>query len=225
MDHININELTFGYTSEKIIDNLSMSIEQGEVVSISGENGSGKSTLLKLILGELTPQAGSIKLLGKDLSNLKSLKEIGYVPQMQITNQIAFPITVMELVVLGLYSDFGVIKIPRKKHKLRAKELLIEMGLEDYLNTPVNELSGGLRQRAMIARAMINKPKILVLDEPTSGVDAQSKENFLKLIKDMNLKRLLTTIIVSHEIELIKQNLSLDRSYRMINGGVIDAAV
>ncbi len=225
MDHININELTFGYTSEKIIDNLSMSIEQGEVVSISGENGSGKSTLLKLILGELTPQAGSIKLLGKDLSNLKSLKEIGYVPQMQITNQIAFPITVMELVVLGLYSDFGVIKIPRKKHKLRAKELLIEMGLEDYVNTPVNELSGGLRQRAMIARAMINKPKILVLDEPTSGVDAQSKENFLKLIKDMNLKRLLTTIIVSHEIELIKQNLSLDRSYRMINGGVIDAAV
>ena len=89
-------------------------------------------------------------------------------------NKIAFPITCLELVSLNLYEEFGLIKIPKKNHYQKAKDILKKMGMENYINTPVNELSGGLAQRAMISKAMINDPKILILDEPTAGVDKYS---------------------------------------------------
>lgn len=225
MNHVLIENLNFKYTSEKVIEDLSMSIEEGQIVSISGENGSGKTTLLKLILGQLKPDSGSVAVLGKEISKINSFREIGYVPQIQITSQMAFPITVLELVVLNLYEDFGFFKIPKKKHKEKAAKLLKTMGLAEYVNTPLNELSGGLRQRAMIARAMINNPKILVLDEPTSGVDKESKKKFLELVSEMNKKHSLTTIIVTHEIDLIEEMLAIDKIYKMDNGGVIDVTI
>lgn len=225
MNHVLIENLNFKYTSEKVIENLSMSIEEGQIVSISGENGSGKTTLLKLMLGQLKPDSGKVAVLGKEISKINSFREIGYVPQIQITNQMAFPITVLELVVLNLYEDFGFFKIPKKKHKNQAIKLLKGMGLGQYINTPLNELSGGLRQRAMIARAMINNPKILVLDEPTSGVDKDSKKQFLELVSEMNKKHLLTTIIVTHEIDLIEEILLIDKIYKMDNGGILDVTI
>lgn len=225
MNHVLIENLNFKYTSEKVIENLSMSIEEGQIVSISGENGSGKTTLLKLMLGQLKPDSGKVAVLGKEISKINSFREIGYVPQIQITNQMAFPITVLELVVLNLYEDFGFFKIPKKKHKDQAIKLLKGMGLGEYINTPLNELSGGLRQRAMIARAMINNPKILVLDEPTSGVDKDSKKQFLELVSEMNKKHLLTTIIVTHEIDLIEEILLIDKIYKMDNGGILDVTI
>lgn len=225
MNHVLIENLNFKYTSEKVIENLSMSIEEGQIVSISGENGSGKTTLLKLMLGQLKPDSGKVAVLGKEISKINSFREIGYVPQIQITNQMAFPITVLELVVLNLYEDFGFFKIPKKKHKNQAIKLLKGMGLGQYINTPLNELSGGLRQRAMIARAMINNPKILVLDEPTSGVDKDSKKQFLELVSEMNKKHLLTTIIVTHEIDLIEEILLIDKIIKMDNGGILDVTI
>lgn len=225
MNHVLIENLNFKYNSEKVIENLSMSIEEGQIVSISGENGSGKTTLLKLMLGQLKPDSGKVAVLGKEISKINSFREIGYVPQIQITNQMAFPITVLELVVLNLYEDFGFFKIPKKKHKNQAIKLLKGMGLGQYINTPLNELSGGLRQRAMIARAMINNPKILVLDEPTSGVDKDSKKQFLELVSEMNKKHLLTTVIVTHEIDLIEEMLKIDKIYKMDNGGILDVTI
>ncbi|WP_425539663.1 metal ABC transporter ATP-binding protein [Microaceticoccus formicicus] len=225
MNHVLIENLNFKYTSEKVIENLSMSIEEGQIVSISGENGSGKTTLLKLMLGQLKPDSGRVAILGKEISKINSFREIGYVPQIQITNQMAFPITVLELVVLNLYEDFGFFKIPKKKHKDKAIKLLKSLSLGQYINTPLNELSGGLRQRAMIARAMINNPKILVLDEPTSGVDKDSKKQFLELVSEMNKKHLLTTVIVTHEIDLIEEMLKIDKIYKMDNGGILDVTI
>lgn len=220
MKSILVENLSFGYTEDKVLDGLSLSINKGEMVAITGGNGSGKSTLMRLILGELIPQEGTIKLAGKELEDLKSFQRIGYVPQGNVMDKIAFPLTCKELVILNLYADFGIIKIPRQRHKKRAKELLTEMGLSQYINVPFNELSGGLQQRVLISRAMINNPEILILDEPTAGVDDQSKNKFAELIQKLNKRDKLTILLVTHEIEWAKENLKFNHIYQ-INKGVL----
>lgn len=223
MSAISIEGLSFGYTSDLVLENLNLTIEQGEFVCLVGGNGSGKSTLLKLILGELKPKTGKIKLLDKELSDIKSFKEIGYVPQVNAVNKISFPITCREIVVLNLYEDFGLVKIPRKKHYERAEQQLKEMGLGAYLRTPFNELSGGLQQRTMISRALINEPKILILDEPTAGVDPKSKDQFFDLLDDLKRTKNITVLLVTHEIELVRDHVKLDNIYRIENGGLVHA--
>ena len=218
MESILVSNLRFGYTEEKVINDLNLIVEQGELVVLVGENGSGKSTLLKLLLGELKGQSGNIKLLGNDIEKLEDFKDIGYVPQMNIVNKIPFPITCLELVVLNLYKDFGFIKIPKKSHYKKAKEILIEMELENYIDTPFNELSGGLQQRVLISRAMVNSPKVLILDEPTAGVDEESKNNFYKIIQDLNEKYNMTVFLVTHEMASARKNLNLDKIYSLEGG-------
>ncbi|MDO5755867.1 MAG: ATP-binding cassette domain-containing protein [Tissierellia bacterium] len=225
MEQIALQNVHFGYTEDEVLKGVDLTIPSGELVSIVGENGSGKSTLLKLMLGEIKAQKGKVQLMGKEISKRKSFRSVGYVPQVQSVNQIAFPITVLELVVLNNYEDFGIFKIPRKKHKKRAIEILNEMGLHEYINAPFNELSGGLKQRAMIARAMMNEPKILILDEPTAGVDTDSKVQFLEIINQMNLKNKITIIIVTHEIDLINEILHIDKVYKMEEGRLIRVTV
>ena len=173
------------------------------------------------MLGELKKDKGKIKILGKDIEDYKSYKDIGYVPQINIVNKISFPITCLELVCLNLYEDFGFIKIPRKSHYQKAKDMLIKMGMEAYINTPVNELSGGLAQRAMIAKAMINNPQILILDEPTAGVDKESKKNFFETIDILSEKFSITIVMVTHELkEMESMDLKMEK-YEMIEGRLV----
>lgn len=225
MESIAVNNLSFGYTEHKVIDKLNFTVAKGELIIIVGENGSGKSTLLKLILGELKPQSGSVRLMGKKLEELNNFQEIGYVPQMNVVNKIPFPITCLELVTLNLYNDFGLIKIPKREHRKKGREILHRMGLDEYINIPFNELSGGLQQRVMIARAMINNPKIMILDEPTSGVDEESKDNFIDLIQELNYEYNITVILVTHEIDWVKERLELDHIYRIEDGGLKDVGI
>lgn len=225
MTHIQLENVSFGYTNEKILDNINLDIQDGQLISISGENGSGKSTLLKLILGQLKADKGTIKLLEKDINSITSFKEIGYVPQIQNFNNITFPITAREFVVLNLYEDFGLFKIPKKHHKEKAEKILIEMGMQEYIHTPFNQLSGGFKQRAMIARAMINNPKILILDEPTSGVDQKSKVSFLNLIEKMNKEKSITIVIVTHETSLVQEYLKIDKIYKMQEGNLNNVTI
>ncbi len=225
MKPIVIEKLNFGYGTDPTITDLDLCVSKGELVTIFGENGSGKSTLLKLMLGELRPRSGSVKILGEEAHALDNYRMLGYVPQVQNSNTISFPVTVLELVVLNLYDRFGPIKIPRKVHKDRARDMLRELDMEEYTDTPINELSGGYRQRAMIARAMINRPKILVLDEPTAGVDKKSKIHFLKLLEKMNGDSGITMILVSHEQELIMEKLKIDKMYKMEEGRIQHAYI
>lgn len=220
MNSISVENVAFGYTEDKVIKNLNLTVARGELIVIVGENGSGKSTLLKLVLGELKPMAGNIKLLGTDIQKMDNFKEIGYVPQMNIVNKIPFPITCLELVVLNLYEDFGFMKIPKKRHLKKAREILVEMGLEDYIKTPFNELSGGLQQRVLISRAMINNPKVLIFDEPTAGVDEENKQVFFEIIQDLNDQKDITVVLVTHEVDSAKENLRLHNIYNLENGGL-----
>ncbi|MDY2987018.1 MAG: ATP-binding cassette domain-containing protein [Peptoniphilus sp.] len=219
MNIVEIKNLSFSYGHDIVLNNLNLNIKDGGLNIILGENGSGKSTLLKLILGELKVNSGSIKLFGEDISKFKNFEKIGYVPQIQVTNQMAFPVTCLELVVLNLYRDFGKVKIPKDEQLRRAKEILIKMGLEKQINTPLNELSGGLKQRAMIARALINNPELLILDEPTAGIDVKSKEQFINILSSMQ-KDNITIMLVTHEMEFIEENLKEYEIFNLKGGSV-----
>ncbi len=220
MKAVSINNLNFSYSQTPVLKDCNLNVDVGEFTVILGGNGSGKSTLIKLMLGELKKNSGEIKILGKNIEDYVSFKEIGYVPQINIVNKIAFPITCLELVSLNLYEEFGFIKIPKKNHYQKAKDILKKMGMENYINTPVNELSGGLAQRAMISKAMINDPKILILDEPTAGVDKYSKDHFFETIDFLSKKFNVTIIMVTHELKEM-ESLSIEfTKYEMIEGSL-----
>lgn len=218
MKVVEIKDLDFSYGPRKILNGLDFSMEKGENAVIVGDNGSGKSTLLKLILGELKKEAGIIKINDKDIEDTSVYEKVGYVPQLQIIDQIAFPVTCLELVVLNKYRAFGFLKIPDPKSKEKARQVLNQLGLQEYINTPVNRLSGGLKQRTIIARALINEPEILILDEPTVGIDDKSKDHFIELLKDMLDNKDLSVILVTHELDYILEKLDRAKVYKLEGG-------
>ena len=223
MDAIKVSNLVFGYSAMPVLKDLSFSIPEGDLCCITGENGSGKSTLMKLILGELKGYKGTISLFGKTMKEYNDLTWIGYVPQASVMNKVAFPTTCREIVVQGLYRQFGIVRIPRKKHYQVAEQALAKMDLERYARVPFNQLSGGLQQRVMICRALINDPKLLILDEPTAGVDKESKESFLSLLNQINQEQKITCLLVSHEYQLVSERLKLDSTYRIEDGRIANA--
>ena len=175
---------------------------------------------MKVLLGELKHFEGSIKLFGNPINSIKDFKDIGYVPQNSVMNKVAFPTTCREMVAINLYRSFGPVKFPGKKHFDRAEKALVDMGLEKYVRTPFNELSGGLQQRVMITRALINDPRLLILDEPTAGVDNESKVRFLDLLETVTQERNITAVLVSHELELVSRHINFDATYRINSGRI-----
>lgn len=217
-DCITIENLSFSYTKDPVLHNLNLSVKEGELLAIIGENGSGKSTLLKLMIGALKKHDGTINILGKELSHMRDFSDIGYVHQNLSVHGVAFPITCLEMVTLNLYRSFGPFKIPNRRVRQKAIEMLREMSLDEYTYTPFKELSGGLQQRVMICRALMNDPKILIMDEPTAGIDKESKGHFLRLIRTLNEKFAVTVILVTHELELIREYLPEARVLKMSEG-------
>ncbi len=225
MNSVEIKNLNFSYVQEPILKDINLEIKQGEFVAIIGSNGSGKSTLIKNLLGELKPSKGSVVIEGKPIEDYKSYKNIGYVQQMSVVSKIAFPITVREMVSLNLYEDFGFLKFAKKRHYDKVDQVLEYLGLLEYKNRPVNELSGGLAQRTMIARAMINNPKLLILDEPTAGVDEKSRQEFLKSIQKLNDDMNITIILVTHELDEVMIFTKIDATYEINDGKLIKKEV
>ncbi|WP_346849228.1 MULTISPECIES: metal ABC transporter ATP-binding protein [unclassified Clostridium] len=189
---IKIKDLCFSYNNSKpyIIDNLSLNIAKESYVSIIGANGSCKSTLIKLILNLLTPQKGSI--------NLTS-KKIGYVPQIVENFNSSFPITVWEM----LNAHRNVLKI---KDKESITEALKKVDMLEYKNSLIGNLSGGQKQKIFIARAILANEDILILDEPSTGVDSKSMKEIYGLIASLNKKNGVTVISVEHNLETALQN-------------------
>ncbi|VEJ35092.1 Zinc import ATP-binding protein ZnuC [Aedoeadaptatus ivorii] len=221
MSLIEMQGVSFAYADEDIIKDADFRAKSGEIVAICGENGSGKSTFLKLLLGELRPRKGRVCIEGIESAKIRDFRNIGYVPQVQNFNDIGFPVSVRELVALNLYHSFGWLKTIKREQYVRAEETLQELGMARYRHTPFSALSGGFKQRAMIARALINDPSVLILDEPTAGVDKESKESFLELINTMGRTKQKTVLIVTHEMELIKRALRPDIIYAMEEGRLV----
>lgn len=203
MKLIEIKNLKFGYNENLILKDINLNLEKGDFAVISGENGSGKSTLIKLILGELKKDSGTIKLFGIDMEEFKNFDKIGYVPQLNDSVKVAFPVSCREYVGLNLYKEFSIFNTIKKVSKVKVENIFSTLKINNLIDRPFNKLSGGQAQRVMIARAMVNNPDILILDEPTVGIDQKSKEDFLDLLVHLNLNHDISILMITHEMDIL----------------------
>ena len=203
MSVIEIKNLNFGYNEKLILKDINLEVDEGDFLAISGQNGSGKTTLIKILTGELKKQDGKINILGRAIENIDDFSDIGYVPQLSESRDITFPLTCFEYVILNLYREFNVFKRPSKEVVRKTNDIFKRLDIESLKDRPFNKLSGGQQQRVMIARSMVASPKILILDEPTVGIDQKSKEEFLDLLSHLNKRHNITILIISHEMDLI----------------------
>lgn len=195
-DAVKLEELFFRL-GDFSFENINFTLPENHFVGIIGPNGSGKTTLLKLILGFLNPEKGKISLFGKKLREVK--EPIGYVPQNSSVDK-SFPITVKELLMLGGVSKTSFGFYP-KELKKRARELISLFNLEQYHDKGIGKLSGGQFQKALLARALLLDPKLLILDEPTANVDMASSREIFRYLSMVKNKK--TILMVTHDIETI----------------------
>ncbi len=193
---VNISGVSFSYNDQPAIKDINLEIKRGEFLGIIGPNGSGKTTLLKIILGLLKPQKGSVQLFGQDINHFKDWSKIGYVPQRAGSNVTSFPISVEEVVGMGGATQKVI------------TESLNEVEMVEHRKRLLRELSGGQQQRVFIARALATKPELLILDEPTVGVDVDSQAKFYQLLRDLNRNLNLTLALVSHDIDVVAHEVS-----------------
>ncbi|MDP4151952.1 MAG: ABC transporter ATP-binding protein [Bacillota bacterium] len=194
--------LCFRYGDEPVLEQVNFAINEGDFVGIIGSNGSGKSTLLKLLLGLIKPASGRIKLFGKDAHTFTDWTKIGYVPQNSGTSAGGFPATAEEVVKANLFSQIGLLHFPKKQHTAMTLDALEMVGMREHAKQLVSTMSGGQRQRVMLARVLVNKPKLLILDEPTTGVDAKSVEMLYDLLRGFNHDG-MTVLMVTHDTERV----------------------
>jgi zinc transport system ATP-binding protein len=197
---IEIQNVSFSYGDQEVIKDVNLSVHKGDYLGIVGSNGSGKTTLLRIILGLIPSKTGSVKLFGQDISIFKDWSKIGYVPQKVINFDNNFPITVEEVVLMGRYGKLGLFHKATNEDRRKVDQALKNVDMQDYRDRTIGDLSGGQQQRIFIARALAGDPEILFLDEPTVGVEKEIKDNFYKLLHDLNKKLNLTIAIVTHDI-------------------------
>jgi zinc transport system ATP-binding protein len=195
MNIIGVDHLTFCYSGQEVISDISFTVKKGDYLGIAGPNGSGKSTLIKNILGILQPQKGHINIFGQPLISFNQWNRIGYLPQrINALNQ-HFPGTVEEIVQLGM----------KKRNTVGLKRALEMMGIAHLAARLIGELSYGEQQRTMLARALINQPDLLIFDEPTTALDPETREIFYSLTDEMNRVKGTTIILITHDMGIIGQ--------------------
>lgn len=193
---INVENLTFEYTDNAILKNVNFKLYKGDFLGIIGANGAGKSTLIKLILGLLTPDSGKIELFGTELAKVR--KKIGYVSQKANSFNIDFPATVMEVVRANLFALKGLFKPYTKKDDEKVLSALELVGMLHHKDKLIGSLSGGEQQRVFIARALVSEPELLLMDEPTVGIDASSVRDIMEILKKLN-RNGMTIIMTNHD--------------------------
>ncbi|HOJ92529.1 MAG TPA: metal ABC transporter ATP-binding protein [Dictyoglomaceae bacterium] len=198
---IEIKNLYFSYNHIPILENINLEVEEGEFLGIIGPNGGGKSTLFKIIVGLLKPTSGEVKVFGKNSTQLKEERKwLGYVAQKPDLEKY-LPLKVREIVALGrkVFKDWK--KLTKEDFNVIEK-VMEELEIETYTNNIFSELSGGEQQRVLIAKAITQEPKILLLDEPTVGIDIKIQNKFYSLLETLNSKG-ITILLVSHDVGII----------------------
>ena len=202
MEALRVEHLCVKVNGRHLLENISFSVEEGRIVAILGPNGAGKTTLIKAILGLTYYETGSVSLFGRLFKHNNSQSRVGYVPQ-KLEFDRTFPLTVSELLSFTI-PPFYTIPLPGKqRHKPDIGSLLEVVGARDLMDRRIGSLSGGELQRVMMAKAIVNDPRILFLDEPASGVDIEGQERFHDLVKRLNRERGLTVILISHDLNIV----------------------
>ncbi|MBD7943859.1 MULTISPECIES: metal ABC transporter ATP-binding protein [Psychrobacillus] len=205
---IKLHNISYKYEQTQALIDINLVIEEGDFLAIIGPNGSGKSTLLKIILGLLKPTDGEVFLFGKPAHKFKEREWIGYVSQKSNSFNTGFPATVSEVVRSGIVKQTGLFKRFPKNIKLQVRQALKAVGMEDFADKNIGELSGGQQQRVFIARAMISNPKILILDEPTVGIDSKNVRSFYNMLVHLNREHNITVILVTHDVDAVSTSIS-----------------
>lgn len=205
VDHkiIEVKDVSYKYDKDFVIENVNFSIGKGQFLGLVGPNGSGKSTLINLILGIIKPDEGSINLFNKSLKDFKDWQKIGYISQKSNSINSGFPASVLEVVKSGLVSRLGMFRFFRPEHTQKAMNSLKVVGMEGFSKSKLGELSGGQQQRVLIARALVSDPSLLILDEPTAGVDEKHVSEFYDLLSRLNQENGITLLMITHEIQII----------------------
>jgi zinc transport system ATP-binding protein len=198
---IEIRDLWFSFNSIPVLKEVNLTIRRGDFIAFLGPNGGGKTTLLKLMLGLLKPDRGSIKVFN-ELPG-KSTHRIGYMPQHLQFNQ-SFPISVLDVVLMGKLRPGKGWSRYSSRDKLAAQKAMEQMEMWEFRNRRVGELSGGQQQRIFIARAMVDEPEVLFLDEPTASVDTKHQTDLFDILKELN--KTVTIIVVSHDVGIVSSH-------------------
>jgi manganese/iron transport system ATP-binding protein len=189
-----------GYFGRDVLEEVSFTVDRGDFVGIIGPNGSGKSTLLKSIAGLHPIQCGAAMVLGSDPAHLDR-RRIGYVPQIESVNW-SFPVTVFDVVLMGLYGKLGLFHRPTAKDRDAAMRALEDVGMADRSDSLIGQLSGGQQQRVFVARALVEEPELMLLDEPIAGVDAGTQHAIFTLLEERNRKG-VTIVATTHDLSCV----------------------
>ena len=195
---IEIKDVAFAYNGHPVLDQVNLTVRQGDFMAIIGPNGGGKSTLVKLILGLLKPGRGAISVFGHPPNRVTDT--VGYVPQ-DFGLKNTMPVTVLDVVLMGRMSGWGGFRRFSHRDRTEALSILESVGMKDYPRAGMGQLSGGQRQRVLLARALVSKPELLVLDEPLSNIDTQGQSDFYAYLKKLN--RTTTIVLVSHDLMVL----------------------
>jgi len=206
--------LTLGYPRHTLVRDLSFEISPGEILGIVGPNGSGKTTLLRTMLGLMKPNGGQL--------DVNRTLTVSYVPQRDVLDTM-LPITSFEVTLMGRDARLGALQRPRQTDRDEATRALARVGVETLGRQLFRTLSGGQQQRVLLARALAADPDVLVLDEPTTGMDVASEANVIDFLRDLNRTHGVTILIVTHLLPLV---LNLATSIMLVgNGGVLHGPV
>ncbi|MDI3281051.1 MAG: metal ABC transporter ATP-binding protein [Bacillota bacterium] len=208
--------MTFSYSREPLFHRLDFAVAAGDFVALVGPNGGGKSTLVKLGVGLLRPLEGVVRLFGQEVSSFRQWNRIGYVPQHIGAARMDFPITVEEVVALGRVP----LRPPGRRLTSQDRHVidhtLEAVGMSLYRRRLLQELSGGQRQRTFVARALAANPDLIILDEPTAGIDPAARESLYRLLATLNQNLGVTVLLVSHDVE---QASAYARRLALVEGG------
>jgi zinc/manganese transport system ATP-binding protein/zinc transport system ATP-binding protein len=200
---IELRDLTCGYASDVVLQHVSLRVLEGDFVGLLGPSGSGKTTLLRALLGATTVHGGSIYVYGESIQGHRP--RVGYVPQLETVDW-NFPVTVEEVVMMGRAMGGGPFPWARRADREQARAMMERLGIADLAKRHIRQLSGGQQQRVFLARALVSSPKLLLLDEPTSGVDIKTRDDVLHLLDDLNHQG-VTVVMTTHELNAVAAHL------------------
>ena len=204
---VDLDHVCFSYAGERVVEEISLQIRRGAFLGIIGPNGSGKTTLLRIILGLLRTECGHVRLFGTDLTSFHDWQRIGYVPQ-RAAFEARFPASAFEVVMSGRCGVVGLGRRFGAHDRALALDALDIVGMAGERDRLVGNLSAGQQQRVFIARALASGPELLVLDEPTVGVDLEAQEQFYSLLRRLNRDLKTTLVLVSHDIAVIAKEVT-----------------
>jgi len=204
---VELEEVDFSYGEIRVLEGINLTVEAGDFLGIIGPNGSGKTTLLRIMLGLLEPDHGRVRLFGHPPSSFRQWGRLGYVPQ-KATLDPALPATVQEVVATGLVPALGLWGRVRTAERRRIQEVLAHVGMDAHAGARIGALSTGQQQRVLIARALVSNPEMLILDEPTGGVDPEAQTSLYALLHHLNRERDVTLILVSHDIGVVAKEVT-----------------